>query len=327
MGQKRPTTNRFAELTWSDLQEWAGSSTVSRGRSYQRNRQVQELVCTSTGSLLAWVQGTQRYATRVEITEGRLPSAYTCPVGSSCNHAVATVLEYLEHLKHNLHVPIVTESDRRIALLHEDGAGDGWTDEDEKENTETVPHMPQKSATPSTAALHSYLGQQTKAQLMALLEDLAQHHSVVRESLLDRRDLSMGSVKELVKQARQEIDHLSAEPGWRSHWDDAGYTPDYSRVQDRLQTLLDKGHADEVIALGKHLLEAGTQQVEMSHDEGETAEAISSYLKVIFRALSRSSPSPAARMLFGRWPDHRPMTFGGRKTSMIPASITSSKRQ
>jgi uncharacterized Zn finger protein len=72
MAQKRPTTDGFAALTWNDLQEWAGSSTVSRGRSYQRNHQVQSLVRTPSGSLLAWVQGTHRYAIQVEITEGDL---------------------------------------------------------------------------------------------------------------------------------------------------------------------------------------------------------------------------------------------------------------
>ncbi|MGH8068941.1 MAG: SWIM zinc finger family protein [Candidatus Entotheonellia bacterium] len=298
MAQKHPTTDRFAELTWTDLQEWAGSSTVARGRSYQRNRQVQELVCTPSGSLLAWVQGTQRYATQVDIAGSSLTSSCTCPVGYSCKHAVATVLDYLERLKQNINVPTVPESDRRLTLLQEDTAEDAWSDEDEEESAETVHHTPQEHSKRSTAALHSYLEQQTKAQLMALLEELAEHYPDVRESMLDRRDLAMGSVKELVKQARQEIDHLSAEPGWSHHWDDAEYTPDYSRVQDRLQALLDKGYADEVIALGKPLLEAGTQQVEMSHDEGEAAEAIASCLTVVFRALARSSLAPAEQMLW-----------------------------
>jgi uncharacterized Zn finger protein len=298
MAQKHPTTDRFAELTWTDLQEWAGSSTVARGRSYQRNRHVQGLACTPRGSLLAWVQGTQRYATQVEITGSRLTSSCTCPVGYSCKHAVATVLDYLERLKQNISVPTVTESDRRLTLLRAGTAEDAWSDEDAEESAEIVRRTPQERSKRSTAALHSYLEQQTKTQLMALLEELAEHYPVVRESMLDRRALAMGSVKELVKQARQEIDHLSAEPCWSNHWDDAGYTPDYSRVQVRLQALLDKGHADEVLALGKHLLEAGTQQVEMSRDEGETAETISSCLSVVFRALARSSLAPAEQLLW-----------------------------
>jgi uncharacterized Zn finger protein len=298
MASKHPTTDRFAELTWTDLQEWAGSSTVARGRSYQRNRQVQELACTPSGSLLAWVQGTQRYATQVEITGSSLTSSCTCPVGYSCKHAVATVLDYLERLKQNINVPTVPESDRRLTLLQEDTVEDAWSDEDEAKSAEVVHPTPQKHAKRTTAALHAYLEQQTKTQLLTILEELAEHYSAVRQSILDRRDLALGNVKELVKQARQELDHLSAEPGWSNDWDDAGYTPDYSRVQDRLQALLDKGHADEVLALGKHLLEAGTQQVEMSHDEGETAEAISACLNVVFRALSHSSLSRAEQMLW-----------------------------
>jgi uncharacterized Zn finger protein len=300
MASKHPTTDRLAELTWNDLQEWAGSSTVARGRSYQRNHQVQELVCTPSGSLLAWVQGTRRYATQVEITGAGLTSSCTCPVGYSCKHAVATLLDYLEHLKHKIDVPAVTRSDRRLALLEEDQEEETWSDddEDEEESAEVVHHPPRTHAKRSTATLHSYLEQQTKPQLVALLEELAEHYPIVRESILDRRDLAMGSVKGLVQQARQEIDHLSAEPGWSNHWDDAGYTPDYSRVRDRLQALLDKGHADEVLALGKHLLEAGTQQVEMSQDEGETAEAISACLSVVFRALLHSSLSRAEQMLW-----------------------------
>jgi uncharacterized Zn finger protein len=300
MTQKCPTTDRFAALTWNDLQEWAGSSTVSRGRSYQRNQQVQALVRTPSGSLLAWVQGTHRYATQVEITGAGLTSSCTCPIATSCKHAVATVLDYLEHLKHRIDVPTMTTSDRRLALLQEDQEGESWSDdeEDDEERVKLVPRPSQAHATRSTAALHSYFEQQTKPQLMALLEELAEHYPVVRQSILDRRDLAMGSVQALVHQTRQEIDRLSAEPGWSNHWDDAGYTPDYSRVQDRLQALLDKGHADEVIALGKHLLKVGTQQVEMSQDEGQTAEALAASLTVIFRALSRSSLPTAEQMLW-----------------------------
>jgi uncharacterized Zn finger protein len=109
MAQKRPTTDRFAEWTWTDLQEWAGSSTVSRGRSYQRNYQVQALVCTPSGSLLAWVQGTQCNATQVEIIGRCLTSFCTCPVGDSRKHAVATVPDYLEHLKHKINCQVAEQ--------------------------------------------------------------------------------------------------------------------------------------------------------------------------------------------------------------------------
>jgi uncharacterized Zn finger protein len=83
-----------------------------------------------------------------------------------------------------------------------------------------------------------------------------------------------------------------------NHWNHEGYTPDYSRVKDRLKSLLVKGHADEVVVLGRELLAAGTSQVEMSHDEGETGMEISSCLEIVFQALPQSSLSPVEQMLW-----------------------------
>ena len=108
----------------------------------------------------------------------------------------------------------------------------------------------------------------------------------------------MGAVPKLVKAVRAEIAALSEEPGWSHHWNDEGSIPDYSRVRDPLKALLAQGHADAVVDLGAELLEAGTRQVEMSHDEGETGEEIASCLDIVFQALPHSSRSPAEQM---RW--------------------------
>jgi uncharacterized Zn finger protein len=54
MARKLFKTERFKELTWDDLQEWAGSTTVARGRSYQGGHRVQELARTPAGGLVAW---------------------------------------------------------------------------------------------------------------------------------------------------------------------------------------------------------------------------------------------------------------------------------
>ena len=45
-------------------------------------------------------------------------------------------------------------------------------------------------------------------------------------------------------------------------------------MRSKLKRLLASGHADEVLELGKELMEAGVRQVEMSDDEGETAMEI-----------------------------------------------------
>jgi len=65
MARKRKQADPFEALTWNDLTDWAGSKIVSRGKNYQRNGYVKDLARTTDGNLVAWVDGTERYATRV----------------------------------------------------------------------------------------------------------------------------------------------------------------------------------------------------------------------------------------------------------------------
>jgi uncharacterized Zn finger protein len=298
--QKRSQADPLIDLTWDDLQKWVGAPILSRGQRYQRNGQVHNLARTSLGGLVAWVQGTRRYATTIESEEKALIAACTCPYGGICKHAVAVVLDYLEQVKQNRAISTVTEQDQRLRLL-ESAAEAEERDEEEDgdvadEDDERV--FLRRSRKAAADVLPEFLVQQTKPQLLALFKDLAQRYPDVRQFLQDRHNLSVGAVPKLVKALRAEIAALSEEPGWSNHWNNEGSIPDYSRVRDRLEALLAQGHADAVVDLGAALLNAGVRQVEMSHDEGETAEEIASCLDIVFRALPHSSRSPAEQM---RW--------------------------
>lgn len=302
-GRKYSPADPFTDLTWNDLQEWAGATIVARGQGYQRARQVQELARTSRGGLIAWVQGSRRYATGIE-TEGKaLISACTCPYGGVCKHAVAVVLDYLEQVSHNRPIPTVTEQDRRLQALQNNSAEEEWDEEHEwdeaDDEVEQAPLRPsRKAGRVAVGAWQEFLEQQTQPQLLALLKDLAEGHPEVRQFLQDRHNLSVGAVPKLVQALRADIAALSEEPGWSHHWNDEGSIPDYSRVRDRLKSLLAQGHADAVVDVGAELLEAGTRQVEMSDDEGETAEEIASCMDIVFQALPRSARAAAEQM---RW--------------------------
>src|SRR5260370_35550135 len=56
---------KWASLTWDDLKEWAGSRSVSRGRSYREEGRVQKLVISNKGRLLATVEGGDRFVVSV----------------------------------------------------------------------------------------------------------------------------------------------------------------------------------------------------------------------------------------------------------------------
>src|SRR3990172_4578383 len=94
----------------------------------------------------------------------------------------------------------------------------------------------------------------------------------------------------------REILKASSEPGWQNHWKHAGYAPEYSRVKGGLERLLDEGHADEVVRLGEKLFSAGIDQIEQSHDEGETAWEVTDALKIVFKALGECSLSSVEKM-------------------------------
>jgi uncharacterized Zn finger protein len=312
MAKKESRIDRFRELTWDDLMGWAGSTIVSRGENYQRNRQVQGLARTPRGGLVAWVRGTERYATRVEFKGEEMVADCTCPYGGTCKHAVAVVLEYLNAAKKNTQVPTVSDQDERMMLLKEAVDSEDWDrdwqeeeieegkwdkneDEEEERFESHRPTRPKKAISPS---LSGFLQKQTKEQLATLLRDLVERFPDVREALQDQVDLSKGSIRNLASAIRKEVYELSSKPGWRNNWNGEGYIPDYSRVRERLKILLGSGHADEVVSLGKEILKAGKEQVEMSHDEGETGEEISSCLDIVFQALTQSSLPPIEQMLW-----------------------------
>ncbi|MBW2027982.1 MAG: SWIM zinc finger domain-containing protein [Deltaproteobacteria bacterium] len=289
MGRKGQKGDPFKELTWADLEEWAGGTIVSRGKAYQRGGHVKELAKTGDGKLVAWVQGRARYALMVYFQDGTLESLCNCPYWTHCKHAVAAVLEYLDRIKKNREIPLVSKRDKRLQILKQlNGSSFSAVIVGRESLIEGTQDDPIKA----------YLKGLEKEDLVQILVDLARRYPDVRGALLDKWRLSSGSVQEVVEKIRADIRELSEEPAWVEHWSGEGDLPDYSRVRHRLSELLEKGHADEVLSLGEELLEAGNRQIEMSHDEGHTAVEIASCMEVVFQALPLSSLSPAKQMLW-----------------------------
>ena len=102
MPKKKKQLDAFTDLTWDDLQAWAGGRIVSRGKSYQRQGRVFDLAATVEGSLVAWVKGSARYTTKVDVdSDGRPKSISSCPYEFDCKHGFAVVLEYLARVEKN----------------------------------------------------------------------------------------------------------------------------------------------------------------------------------------------------------------------------------
>ncbi len=296
----------FEELTWDDLEEWAGTKIVSRGKSYLNA--MNDLRRTPDGKLVAWVSGTHRYATLAKMDEsGQLSSNCTCPYSwGPCKHAVAVILAYLEAVKKKQNVPVTSPNDERLLKTSEeepldpfdewDDDEDNWDDDEEefgKDDLEEV-KIPTESrkrrrASEQSRDLREYLAGMSKDALVDFISDLAHRHEEVHETISDKMRLERGSTGRIVASIRQEIEELSSRPAWTNHWSGEGEIPDYSRVRERMEALLRAGQADGVVALGLDLLRLGIRQVEQSHDEGETGSEIGQCMEIVFRAIPKSS--------------------------------------
>ena len=250
--KKKPPGDPFSKLTWEDLEEWAGAVIVARGRPYQRNGAVGDLGRTEDGTLLAWVMGTRRYATWVRLTERNgLESACTCPYWNICKHAVAVVLEYLERLKTDSAIGQIEEDDPRLlelgAIEDEYDEYEEFTGEEEEENVKARSGH-SKSKKSKTASLHPYLQEQTKAELVALVVELADAHDEVRQLLADRCTLASGQTHKILQTIRREIRALE-EPVW-DEYEYRDSEANVDRLKAALKGLIEAGQARRGVATG-----------------------------------------------------------------------------
>lgn len=280
----------FEDLTWDDLSAWAGSRVVARGKSYRGN--VEDLSVTADGRLLAWVTGSERYATVVSLPKkGKPESTCTCPYGTACKHAVATVLVYLEAVKAKKAVAAAEADDERLEEL---------ADFEDLENDDEDADIPATKPAKKEDEVDAYLARLSKDELLKVVQEALWEVPALRKRLADRAELAVADVARLVKSARRAIREASAEPGWRRHWSHESHIPDYTPVRERLEALLKAGCADEVVALGDELIDAGLSQISQSDDEGETGHEVASCVAIVFRALARSSKPDAEKLLWER---------------------------
>lgn len=129
----KPKHADWQMLTCDDLEGWTDEGSLKRGQTYFTNGQVQSLALTKAGELVAWVQGTERYAVRVAVAPlgetPRLLSLCSCPVGYGCKHAVAAVLAYFDAIANGKQIPEAPQNDpRRLAAA---GSSASFDDDDE----------------------------------------------------------------------------------------------------------------------------------------------------------------------------------------------------
>lgn len=282
-------------LTHEDLREWAGYKIYNRGKNYVSL--VFRLSRTEDGILAAWVSGSDDYASWVSHSgQGEFDHSCTCPYDGwgPCKHSVAVLLAAAEQLKQNKEIPLLEPDDNLYlkAFDEEDGCLDEYDDDDLEDLSSP------ESSVGRTPKIKAMLAEKTREELESLLVELAYDIPEVLQRLQDAERLESGQVDILVRSLRKEIRSLTSENAWYNPWKGEGNLPNYSHVEQQLETLLANGHADAVLELGEELWKKGIQQVEESHDKGETADAIASCLDAALRALPQTSLTPPKQLLW-----------------------------
>lgn len=285
------------KLTFEDLQDWVGETILNRGKGYVKR--VDQLYRTEDNTLVAWVTGSERYATSARIDEGGDYEYFcTCPYDlGPCKHTVAVILAAAEQVKRKESIPLLDENSQLYEVLYGNSEeNDEWLDDKWEDDDSIHPSTPRHTKT--QARIGKILGNKSRDALLDLLIDLSSRFPDVRQHIVENEQLASGQVDQLVRTLKSEIRDLTAEPAWYSHWRGEGSLPDFSHVQEQLRALADRDHADAVLQLGEELWTRGNAQVEQSDDEGETAMAIASCLEIVLVALPQSSLSPPEQLLW-----------------------------
>lgn len=284
MLEENKTARNFKELKWSDLQDWAGEKATAKGIKYQEEGRVKEIKCAFSGNLVARVEGTIEYFTEVSLENKKLSSVCTCPVGHDCKHGVAAVLEYLDLIEQGEDVPVVTDEDLLIKRSKRGFAGAGTSEASKNEESSLV--------------LRKYLEQLEKPELIEILTTFAKRDSILGKYLRDRQSFSSENLEGVIGGIYSELDELWRKMKSSDFWSYEGEDlPDFSEMQVRMESLLDSGHPDELLDIGKELMDR-YKEIEEYDEEGDIGTQISDCIDVVFRALSQSSLPAHEKMLY-----------------------------
>lgn len=239
---------QLKQVTLNDLERWAGRTIVSRGKDYQAQGSVTDLVYDPIReSLRAQVNGSMNYTTQVSLSsKGTLHSQCTCPYYDTCKHAVAVVLEYLAQIN-------------------------------------------QGDTIASTGTISTYLRQQTKEQLITLLEQLTLNYPSVAKILRQRATPApKRTAKQELALLEKEITRLIREG---EHYDNI----DPGSLEQRLREFLTLGYADELISVGQDVFKLALLWMEHSGETDISIE-ITECVSVVFSALPHCSLSTIEKM-------------------------------
>ena len=184
----------IASLGREDLEEWAGSAVVGRGKSYRRR--VHDLAVTEEDHLVANVMGGESYLTFVWMTGDAPDHQCSCPYAGPCKHAVAVILTYLDCIRSGKSVPRIEpdELDDRLSAYGLAGGPEQALDMEK-----------------ARAALEAM----SKAQFVEWVMDRFAADPSLFDTLPLAAPLADNALAETVARLRRQIRKTASERGWQ----------------------------------------------------------------------------------------------------------------
>jgi len=203
----------LTDLTWDDLRHWAGTKILNRGKAYVKN--VSALARTENGEWVAWVSGSEDYATLVATDdEGELDWFCSCPYdwGGPCKHAVAVILAGINRIKTGKEIPPVdTEGELYLVICEDSDEDDEYIldGDDFDETEEGITEMVSSAKGAKDSALVKILQKKSKEELLGLLKDFAARHPEVRRKIMEDDQLASGNALGTARRRPQPVAGLS----------------------------------------------------------------------------------------------------------------------
>lgn len=301
----KPTFDgRFAELTWEDLESFAGKKAVSRGKGYVS--EVTKVCVDDNGAVIASVLGGQEYATKIWFGDsGKLCSYCSCPVGFECKHAVALALKVIDEIKNGKQPTHISEDDERLdELSFDDDLLDEFESEEHLEDCgDASISLKATTASRKKDPVNDYINSLSCEDCRGLLFKIVEEYGFVRTELKRRITLAKSDVETLAAKAKAAIHDATAYPCCFYHRGnrDRSVYPDYSEAQLFLKRLLELKAYDKLIALADYLTKRSLNQMLMSeNDEGQIGDEASECMEVIAKAVMYSDMSDVAKILWFR---------------------------
>lgn len=222
------------------------------------------------------------YFTEVTLENGKLSSICTCPVGYNCKHGVAAVLEYLELAEKGEEIPVISEGDPLILRARQGSALKIGETRDSHQVFRTE--------------LRKYLEQMKKEELIDLLMNLSDRDALLSRNLWDMLNLASGKTEETIESIYLELEKLREEARSYEYEGYSSQLPDFSKIKNRMETLLEAGNADQVADMGIKIMEEYAE-IAPYDEEGDIGMEVGKCMEVVIKALIQSGIPAHEKML------------------------------